>query len=53
LFEQAGFSVEVVSTRRWDTPPISREKLAPEFRHFTGEDLLINGFHVLLRRRAD
>ena len=53
LFEQAGFMVEVVSTHRWDDPPISRKKLAPEFRHFTGEDLLVSSFHVLLRRRAD
>ena len=53
LFEQAGFTVEVVSTQRWDAPPVSRDKLAPEFRHFTGEDLLISSFHVLLRRRAD
>ena len=46
------FTVEMVSTQRWDEPPISSDKLAPEFRHFAGEDLLISSFHVLLRRRA-
>jgi SAM-dependent methyltransferase len=51
-FEQAGFDVEVESAVRWDAVPISTKNLAPEFRHFSQDDLLVSSFHVVLRPRA-
>jgi hypothetical protein len=49
IFREAGFSVEVVSKDSWNALPIPVGALAAEFRHFSEEDLLISGFHVLLR----
>lgn len=51
IFEQAGFSVHVESRERWDAVPIAVGKLAPEFRHFGPDELLVSSFHVLLRPR--
>lgn len=49
LFREAGFAVEVTRTQRWDTPPLSRHKLAREFRGLSDDDLLVREFDVLLR----
>jgi hypothetical protein len=49
IFSEAGFLVEVVSKQRWNALPLPVSALAPEFRHFSEEDLLISSFHVLLR----
>ncbi len=48
-FSETGFEVEVVSQNRWNALPIPVSALAAEFRHFSEDDLLISGFHVLLR----
>jgi SAM-dependent methyltransferase len=52
MFEQAGFSVHVESKERWEVVPISVNNLAPEFRHFGRDELLVSSFHVVLRPRA-
>lgn len=52
MFEQAGFSVHVESKERWAAVPISVNNLAPEFRHFGRDELLVSSFHVVLRPRA-
>ena len=49
IFQQAGFSCEVLHVDRWDTLPIPREKLAREFRGLSDDDLMISGFDVVLR----
>ncbi|WP_420476670.1 methyltransferase domain-containing protein [Noviherbaspirillum sp. ST9] len=45
----AGFDAEVIGVTRWDRLPTPREKLAREFRAVPEEDLLVNGFDVILR----
>jgi len=60
MFEQAGFSVHLESKEQWDTAPIDVGNLAPEFRHFGSDELLVSSFdellvssfHVLLRPRV-
>jgi SAM-dependent methyltransferase len=52
IFERAGFLVDVESVARWNTVPIPIKRLAPEFRHFSEEELLVSSFHVLLRPQA-
>jgi SAM-dependent methyltransferase len=42
-FESAGFSVETVLRRSWDAPPLTRGKLAPQFRALSDEDLRVYG----------
>lgn len=49
LFEQAGFTVDICSVRRWAASPIKRNQLAREFRGLSDEDLCVSGFDVLLR----
>lgn len=48
LFVDAGFSIEVTDTRRWETLPTARKKLAREFREISDDELCISGFDVLL-----
>ena len=49
LFRQAGFEPEVIHVGRWDTLPIPRQKVAPEFSKLRDDDLLIYEWDVLLR----
>lgn len=49
LFRQAGFDVEVTEVERWDELPIKRAKLAPEFQHWSDEELRVSVFSVILR----
>ncbi len=49
LFREADFEVEVTRIEYWDQLPTPRERLAPEFRSRPEEDLLVNGFDVVLR----
>lgn len=51
LFEQTGFDVHVSDASRWDTLPISRAKLSPEFRCLSDGELCVSGFGVVLRPR--
>jgi SAM-dependent methyltransferase len=53
LIEQAGFGLEILSTQRWDKVPISRNKLAGEFRNYSDDDLSVNGAEVLLRLKKN
>jgi SAM-dependent methyltransferase len=49
IFEEAGFSTEVVGVSQWQEPPIRRQSLAREFRQLSDADLRIKEFDVLLR----
>jgi SAM-dependent methyltransferase len=49
IFAEAGFSIEHLSTSRFAELPLSRRSLAVEFRNLSDEDLMISGFHVVLR----
>jgi len=48
LFEEIGFTVEVVQVERWPTLPTARKNFAPEFRVFTDEQLNVSSFDVVL-----
>ncbi|MFM6038690.1 MAG: hypothetical protein ACKPBC_14215 [Sphaerospermopsis kisseleviana] len=49
IFAQAGFSVEVVSLKQWQTLPTPKAKMSENFRNLSDEELCISGFSVLLR----
>jgi hypothetical protein len=49
FFVQAGFRVELCHVDRWATPPLERQRLAPEFRRLGDDDLCTRAFSVLLR----
>lgn len=49
LFREAGFSVEVLATGRWQAVPTPRTSMAKEFHGLSDEDLLVKEFDVLLR----
>jgi SAM-dependent methyltransferase len=49
FFKQAGFDVEIVSVNRWDSIPTPRHMMSIEFQSISEEDLLVQGFDVLLR----
>jgi hypothetical protein len=49
LFRDAGFSVEITRTARWEKLPTRKAVMATEFRGFQDDDLLVQGFDVLLR----
>ncbi len=53
MFEQVGFVVDVTEVRRWESLPISREKLAAPFREIADRTLLVCGFDVVLKHRSD
>ena len=48
-FNETGFDVEVVGVDRWPALPTARESMAEEFRNISDDDLLVQGFDVLLR----
>lgn len=48
IFTRAGFTVETISTKRWESAPIARRNLAPEFAGLSDDDLLVSGAHVLM-----
>jgi hypothetical protein len=48
MFKQAGFEIEVRHVGKWHDLPLRREKLAPEFRKLSDDDLLIYEWDVLL-----
>jgi hypothetical protein len=49
LINEAGFKIELGKVDRWDVVPIEKNKLATEFSKESDDDLLINGFDVVLR----
>lgn len=49
LFEQAGFCVDVLRVDRWDKLPIRRTSLDSSFGGLGDEELLVNGFDVVLK----
>jgi hypothetical protein len=49
LFRDAGFNVELTRVSRWEELPTRKAAMAPEFRGFQDDDLLVQGFDVLLR----
>jgi SAM-dependent methyltransferase len=49
-FARAGFAVRVLYDHRWPEPPISEDRLAPEFRGLNREDLVVWGCHFLLEK---
>jgi SAM-dependent methyltransferase len=49
IFEAAGFAVDVVRTVRWESLPVPRSKLDPEFRSLPDDDLLVSDIDVILR----
>ena len=48
-FENAGFAVDVVGVEKWDSLPVPRDRMAPQFRGLPVDDLLVSGFDVVLR----
>lgn len=52
-FTACGFSIVGQETRRWDTLPIGRSKLAAPFQRFDDAELTISGFAVIMSRRKD
>lgn len=48
-FERAGFEVQVLAAERWETLPIPKRRMAPEFQTMQDSDLLVSGFNVILR----
>lgn len=53
LMTNAGFHVDVIKTELWESLPISRRSLSKEFSGLSDDDLLVNGFDVLMRPRAN
>ena len=49
IFRSSGFEVEQTSIRAWKQSPIDRKHLDPKFSVLGDEDLLTNGFDVVLR----
>lgn len=49
IMQNAGFRTEKICPNRWYKSPISRKNLSSDFVNLTDDDLLVNGFTVLLR----
>ncbi len=48
MFEEAGFKVSCPIIKKWNCLPIQKNKLHPQFRSFSEEDLCISEFGMLL-----
>jgi hypothetical protein len=49
VFAREGFESETITVSRFDSMPLKRSSLAAEFRHLAHEDLMVSGFHAILR----
>jgi SAM-dependent methyltransferase len=49
VFASERFAVETVRTCQFTSPPLRRRALAAEFQDLADEDLMISGFHAVLR----
>ena len=49
VFAAEGLSVEHLATSRFESLPLPRSALAKEFRGVSDEDLMVSGFHAVLR----
>ena len=52
LFERAGLECHLPRVIRWEKLPTPRVKLNASFRQLPDEDLLVNDFDVVLRRKG-
>ncbi len=50
IFENVNFIVDVGDVRRWKQLPIKKRCLAHDFLRFSGEELVVSGFDVLLKK---
>lgn len=48
-FESAGFSVETVARRMWESIPLPRSRFARQFRSLSDDDLLVQGATLITR----
>ncbi len=51
-FERAGFSCQVIHVDRWNKLPLSKARMTESFSALSDNELLINGFDVVLTPRA-
>jgi len=51
LFSRVGFDSQLPRVVRWDALPTPRAKLDEAFRCLPDDDLLVNGFDIVLRRK--
>jgi hypothetical protein len=49
VFAVEGFNVERLATSRFESLPLPRASLAREFRSLSDDDLMVSGFHAVLR----
>jgi len=49
IFVGEGFGAEHLATSRFESLPLARASLAREFRSLSDDDLMVSGFHVVLR----
>lgn len=52
-FREAGFTVEIRSTVRWESPPLPRGRLNGAFRELPDEELLTQGAVIGLRKNGE
>jgi hypothetical protein len=53
IFDEVGFNCEVPRKVTWDKLPIARSSLAERFQNLSDDDLMISGFHVVLRPKGN
>ena len=49
LFQRTGFEAKVVGLERWDTLPVPRSQIHPDFHHHPDDELRIHQMDVVLR----
>lgn len=52
-FGEAGFEFLDERLETWEKLPLSRNRLAPEFRHYTDEDLLVRIAEITVRKKTN
>jgi hypothetical protein len=49
ISHHAGFKAQIINMNKWPEAPISKNKLAREFREIDTDDLLISGLDIILK----
>lgn len=50
IFKEFGFNSNVIKTKHWKNLPIKKTMLSKEFSFLSKKDLIVQGFHVILKK---
>jgi SAM-dependent methyltransferase len=51
IFKESNFRINVIKTKYWEHLPVKKKMIAKEFSSLSEKDLIVQGFHVVLKKK--